>query len=96
MVKALRREKRIDEAIGLLNQLIDGAEREAKREGLPPAPALYEQLAAIYRKRKDARGELAVLERYAAIGIAPGVTGDKLRERLIELRKGKEISSSGA
>lgn len=87
LVKALRREKRIDEAVSLLTRLIDNAEREAKRERLPPAPAYYDQLAGIYRKRKDTAAELALLERYEAIGIAPGVTGDKLKGRLAELRK---------
>jgi hypothetical protein len=81
-VKALRRHRHDDSAERLLLELVDVIEAEASQEGWGVAPWYYEQLAVIYRKRKDPEGEVAILERYASAPHAPGVGPEKLRQRL--------------
>ena len=85
-VKALKREKRFDEAVALLNRLVEATEADARANKYAPAPWYYDQLAMLYRKRKDPAAELAVLERYAAFAPGVGVRGGRLRARLAELR----------
>ena len=61
-IKALRRAGLDDQAMAFLMRCIE--EIESRRD-VPP-PWFFEQAAIILRKSKDHRGEVAVLERYAA------------------------------
>ena len=70
----------------LLLEICDATEAESRVEGYGVAPAAYERLAVIYRKRKDPAAEIAILERYEAAPHAPGATPGKLAERLAKLR----------
>lgn len=70
----------------LLIEICDATEAESRAEGYGVAPAAYERLAVIYRKRKDQTAEIAILERYEAAPKAPGATPEKLAERLAKLR----------
>lgn len=70
----------------LLIEICDATEAESRAEGFGVAPAAYERLAVIYRKRKDQEAEVAILERYEAAPKAPGATPAKLAERLAKLR----------
>lgn len=81
-VKALRRHGHDDSAETLLLELVAVVEAEAAQERWGVAPWYYEQLAIIYRKRRDGAAEVAILERYAAAPPAPGTGSEKLRQRL--------------
>ncbi len=83
-VKELKRAGRIDEAEALLLQLVEATEAEDKREKLGVAPWYYQQLAMIYRKRKDYVAEVGVLERFAKHRHGSGVLPSALIERLRE------------
>jgi hypothetical protein len=85
-VKALRRSGQDEAAERLLLELVDATEEEANSRGTGVAPWYYEQLAIIYRKRKDHTAEVAILERYASQPHAPGAGPAKLAERLIKAR----------
>lgn len=85
-VKGLRRIGQEEEAEALLLQLVEATEAEAAGEGLGVAPWYYEQLAIIYKKRKDFDAEVRILERYAEQTHAPGVKPPKLLERLEKAR----------
>jgi hypothetical protein len=70
----------------LLIEICDATEAESQAEGYGVAPAAYEHLAVIYRRRNDQAAEIAILERYEAAPKAPGATPAKLAERLAKLR----------
>ncbi|MBC7109277.1 MAG: hypothetical protein H5T41_10960 [Methanomassiliicoccales archaeon] len=63
-VQNLKRTGRLDEAEKLLLKLVEAVEAEARAQGWGVAPWYYEQLAIIYRKRKDYAAEVAILKRY--------------------------------
>jgi hypothetical protein len=65
-IEDIRRLKKTDPAQAgeLLRALIDVIEAEAKARRWKPAPAYYEHLAILLRKRKDFGGEVAILERH--------------------------------
>jgi len=73
-------------AEALLLEICAATEAEARAERWGVAPAAYERLAVIYRKRKDRAAEIAVLERYETAPHAPGATPGRLAERLARLR----------
>lgn len=81
-VKQLKREHKHDEAIALLERLIDAVETEAEQSNAPVAPWYYEQLAIIYRKEQDYRAEIAILNRYEEQRKRQGRPPDRLTERL--------------
>ncbi|SEH16317.1 HIRAN domain-containing protein [Thermoleophilum album] len=85
-VRRLRREGRDGEAESLLLRLVDAVEAEAAAEGWGVASWYYEQLAIIYRKRKDFDAEVRILERFARQRHAPGASPAKLLERLEKAR----------
>ena len=89
-VKQLKRERRHEEAIELLSELVDATERESKQAGWGVAPWYYEQLAIVYRKEGRAAEEIAILERYEAQPKAPGAGPDRLAERLEKARRRAE------
>lgn len=81
----LRGDGQDDEAVPLLLEIIDAAERAARIEGVEPAPGYTMRAATIYRKRKDYAAEVAVLERYLA-ACPPGRGGGRVSERLVKAR----------
>lgn len=85
-VRHLRREGMDEEAERLLLRLVDALEAEAAAEGWGVAPWYCEQLAIIYRKRKDYASEVAILERFSRHKHAPGASPPKLLERLKRAR----------
>jgi hypothetical protein len=85
-VKTLRRCEKNEAAEHLLLELLDATEEESRMRGTGVAPWYYEQLAIIYRKRKDHTAEVAILERYAHQPHAPGAGPAKLAERLVKAR----------
>lgn len=85
-VQRLERVGDEDAAVALLLEVCDATEAESRAEGYGVAPAAYERLAILYRKRGDRAAELAILERYEAAPHAPGATPGRLAERLAKLR----------
>jgi hypothetical protein len=85
-VKELKRRKDDARAETLLLALIDADEAESRAQGLGVAPWYYEQLAIVRRKRGDLAGEVAILERYAAMPRAPGASSEKVLARLEDAR----------
>ena len=81
-VKQLKREKRLAEGEHLLLGLVDATEAEDEVEGLGVAPWYYEQLAIIYRQRKDYAAECLILERFEAQRHAAGEMPAALNSRL--------------
>lgn len=65
-VEALRRDGKLVEAELLLLALVAATERENEVEKMGAAPWYYEQLAVIYRGRKEPAKEVAILERCLA------------------------------
>lgn len=66
-IEQLKREKRHDEVIDLLEWCIDYTEAEAEADGpvsSAPAPAYYRHLAIVFRKEGRNDDEVALLERY--------------------------------
>lgn len=88
-VKQLKAEKRNDEAIKLLLDLVAQTEKESKKqgEGGSVAPWYYEQLAMLYRKEKQYEKEVEILERYSGQPKALGAGPEKLAKRLIKVRE---------
>ncbi|MEJ5248753.1 MAG: hypothetical protein WHS90_13345 [Caldilinea sp.] len=86
-VESLKKNGAIEEAERLLLELVNATEAEAKANKSGVAPWYYEELAKIYRKRKDYKKEIAILERYANQTHAPGVKPAQLLERLGKARK---------
>jgi hypothetical protein len=86
-VKSLRRNSQDEFAEHLLLELVNATEDESHARGTGVAPWYYEQLAIIYRKRKDPAAEVAILERYARQPSAPGARAAKLAERLAKARE---------
>jgi hypothetical protein len=86
-VEDLKRSGRLDEAESLLIELVNATEAESKAEGCGVGPWYYEELAKIYRRRKDYAKEIAILERFAINPHARGVKPPQLLERLEKVRK---------
>ncbi|WP_025728468.1 3'-5' exonuclease [Atopobacter phocae] len=88
-IKEMKRNKENKNAIDLLLNLVDAVEAESRFEQTGPAPWYYEQLAILYRKEKDKRSEIKILERYFSFceiyGGPNGVTHEKLIERYSKL-----------
>ncbi len=65
-----------------LLKLIESIETESKAVEWGVAPWPYEQLADMYRDKRESRKEVAVLERFAAQKYAPGPQALQLLDRL--------------
>lgn len=91
-VNVLKKEKRFAEAEKLLLELVNATEAEDSVEQFGVAPWYYEQLAIIYRGRKDITSECSILERYETQRHAPGVKPAALAARLA---KAKNLLQSG-
>ncbi len=87
-VRHLKRMNDLDGAKELLLRLVDATEAEAaaEGEGCGVDPWYYEQLAMIYRKKKQPADELAILERHERQPKAPGTVSERLAKRLAGLR----------
>ncbi len=86
-VRRLKRVGDLDDAKELLLRLVDATEAEASARGEGwVAPWYYEQLAIIYRKKKQPADELAILERYERQAGALGMISERLAKRLAGLR----------
>ena len=66
---------------------INETEKESRKERWGVAPAPYERLAILYRKKKDYVSEVKILERYQKQIKAPGVKPERLKERLQKAKK---------
>ena len=69
-----------------LLRYIETIETESKALDWGVDPWPFEQLADMYRKKKDSRKEVAILERFAAQKHAPGPQAAQLLERLKQVR----------
>jgi hypothetical protein len=85
-VKEFERADNLDGAERLLLILVKATEEESKAERCGVAPWYYERLAIIYRKRKTAAKELAILLRFARQRHALGVKPSRLLERLEKVK----------
>jgi hypothetical protein len=86
-IRQLKRDGHVDDALTLALECVDATEREGRVSGLSPAPAYTEMAAIIYRQRGDLDLEIAIIERYLAVGASavtanPGAFNGKLAERL--------------
>lgn len=81
------RENRLEDAEKLLLALVNATENESRSDGLGVAPWYYEKLAILYRKKKNLKAEIKILERFSRQKHAPGVTPPKLLARLEKLKK---------
>jgi len=84
--KQLKREGKTDALETLLFHLVAATEDESKPEGCGVAPWYYEELAKVFRSRRDYGAEIAILERFATQKHAPGVKPPLLVERLERAR----------
>jgi hypothetical protein len=85
-VKYLIKENNLDDAEKLLIELVNATENESKYNNYGVAPWYYERLAIIYKKKKDMKSEIEILERFAKQKHAPGVKPLKLLVRLEKLK----------
>ncbi len=84
-IRQLRRDRNDDEALVLLMECIEAAERDAKANGWQPPSWYTEQAAIILRKQGNLAGEVALLERFLAACPADRPQVD-ISERLIKAR----------
>ncbi len=101
-VNQLKRERKHDEAIKLLLDLVCAVELEAQMSGKQNrgapwfiAPWYYKQLAIIYHKERRYDKEVEILERYCDQTKAPGARVSELEQRLTkakELRDKQKLS----
>jgi hypothetical protein len=84
-IAQLRREGREDEALELLMECIEAAERDSRGRGWVPPSWYTEQAAIILRKRGDRAGEVSLLEGFIA-ACPPGQEHVVLKERLVKAR----------
>jgi hypothetical protein len=84
--KFLIKENKLDDAEKLLIELVKATENESKCNNYGVAPWYYERLAIIYKKKKDIKSEIEILERFAKQKHAPGVKPAKLLDRLEKLK----------
>ncbi|MFJ1510916.1 hypothetical protein [Cellulosimicrobium funkei] len=91
-IRQLKREGRVDDALELALECIEATERDARADGLEPAPAYTTMAAIIYRQRKDYAAEIAILERYRR-ACPPGRGSYKIDDRLAKARELKAKAS---
>ncbi len=81
-IDELKRAGNDEELERLLFALVDATEADSRANNWGVAPAYYEELAIMYRKRKDYASEVKILERYAGQQKASGAGAGKLAQRL--------------
>ncbi|NDK91082.1 hypothetical protein GYA93_16050 [Gordonia desulfuricans] len=82
-VKQLKRAQHNGEALRLVLECVDAAERDARFHGYSPAPWYTEQAAILYRKAGDVGAEIAILERYLR-ACRPDQIDTDMAERLVK------------
>lgn len=88
-VEELKRSDLLDEAESLLLGLVEAVEAQSKVDGFGLAPYYFEELAVIYRKRKDYSKEITILERYIN-----NMSESNIKPRIIErLEKAKSLEN---
>lgn len=88
----LKREDRYNDFEFLLYKLVEATEADYKANGYGVAPFYYEELAILYRKQKDYKREIDILERFISKKHALGVKPAQLEKRL---EKAKELLAKG-
>lgn len=83
-VQRLKREDRLDEAIVALLELVDATEEDNLFTGAGVIPTYYEQLAIIFRERKEYAKEVAILARYARQKHGIGDSRQKVLKKRLE------------
>ncbi len=85
--RRLKREGELDRTEKLLIRIVGATEDEATANGWDDVgPTYYEQLAIIYREKKQLAEEIKILERYEQQARASHTPSARLAERLAELR----------
>lgn len=84
-IKHLIKERRYEEAIRILKKNVSYTESTSRKksEGVENWP--YSELAKIYRKMKDYKSEIEILEQYLKQQHSPGVAPEELAQRLIKV-----------
>jgi len=90
-IKELKRQGKLVEVEALLLALIDVMETETKVNKTIVGPWYYEQLAIMYRERKDYSAEVAILERYAKQPHIPKATLLERLQKAQALRDGTTV-----
>jgi len=91
-VKELKKLGNLDEAERLLLKLVVAMENACKKNKDGVGPWYYNELAKIYRKRKEYQKEVTILKRFSNQNHARGVGPKKLLERLEKARELAENS----
>jgi DNA polymerase III subunit epsilon len=86
-IKEAKRSGEFSRAEELLLRAIEWTEEEEAEDRLGVAPWYYEHLAIVYRRQRRFADEVAVLERYGRQRKGPGVSKDKLAQRLAQARR---------
>lgn len=86
-IKELKKLGNFDEAERLLLRLIVAMEEVCKKNNEGVGPWYYNELAKIYRKKKEYKKEVAILEQFSRQKHARGVGPKKLLERLEKARE---------
>jgi hypothetical protein len=86
LLDELREQGDDEQALPLLLEIIDAAERAAQIQNLEPPPGYTERAAVIYRRQGNLAAEVAVLRRYLdACPPGRGGLGSKIGQRLRRL-----------
>ncbi len=88
-IKQLVREGQIDEAISALICMLPEIERDGRKYG-QVAPWYYNELAMLYRKKKDLDAEIAILKRYIKVNKG---SYDKIDNQLKKAEEKKQSTS---
>jgi hypothetical protein len=91
-VRRLKREGRLNEAVELLNSLIDAIEDKARSTGRSVPAWYYEQLSALYRRQGKRESERKILERYVACHHSPDLRTRKMIARLERIKAAAQNS----
>jgi hypothetical protein len=91
-IKRLKREKRLDEAITLLEQEARDKEAEHRREGWYVATAAFHELQKLYRRQGRHADEVAILHRWKALPQDNRADVDTLIE---EATRRAEVAAAG-
>lgn len=81
-MRDLKRAGRLDDALDLLGECIDAAERD--RDGREPAPWYTEQAAIVLRKLGRREDEKAVLDRWVRAAGDPGRWVGSAQSRIVD------------
>ncbi|MGV9710007.1 hypothetical protein ACWDTI_05025 [Gordonia sp. NPDC003424] len=84
-IKALKRSKRYEEALELILECVDTAERDARYHEYAPPPWYTEQAAIIYRQTGSIAAEVSILDRFQR-ACPSGKSSPSIAERLVKAR----------